>query len=141
MPADSNECGTRLVAPRPGQQGADTVDFRNGDEPTMAELDAMMDDAATAPTPAANPSKEAGARPAVTMTEKSDAGSADLVDKLGADALAGHATVPDQEGRTRETGQARSDEPRRLPVGAFGLARAHEGLIVSAAVVHDKFLF
>jgi ribonucleoside-diphosphate reductase alpha chain len=65
------------------------VDFRNTNE-----TDAMMNDgslfAVDAP-PAENPTleKEAGGSPAVAMTEKSDAGSADLVAKLGADALAG----------------------------------------------------
>ena len=54
----------------------------------MAEVEAAMadtttDDAAPAQT------KEAGAGPAVGMTDKTDPGSADLVEKMGADALAG----------------------------------------------------
>jgi ribonucleoside-diphosphate reductase alpha chain len=62
------------------------VDFRNGDEPAMAEVEAAVAEAV-----------EAGNSPAVTMNAKSDAGSANLVEQLGAavlqGALAGAATA------------------------------------------------
>jgi ribonucleoside-diphosphate reductase alpha chain len=78
------------------------VDFRNGNEadgmmgedfPVTAdtpEADASKASAQlAAPGRAANSkSKEAGNGPALAMTEKSDAGSAELVQKLGAEALA-----------------------------------------------------
>lgn len=67
------------------------MDFRNGEEPTMAEVEASLADSAEAETAAKAPrkaSKEAGEGPALPMTDKNDAGSAGLVEKLGAEALA-----------------------------------------------------
>ena len=56
----------------------------------MAEVEAMVEADSTAAEPAAKRSKkEAGSTPAVAMSEKSDAGSAELVATLGAQALAG----------------------------------------------------
>jgi len=76
------------------KQGAKQVDFRNGNDADMTEVDAVVarDDAvagAVAPdTKTTNrKAKEAGSRPAVPMAEKTDAGSADLVAKMGADAM------------------------------------------------------
>ena len=65
------------------------MDFRNGDEPAMADVEAAIAEAGHAPEA---PAMEAGGRPAVAMTEKSDAGSADLVEQLGAAALQGALT-------------------------------------------------
>ncbi len=61
------------------------MDFRSGEgaasgEGSLFEADAPAGEAAK---------KEAGAGPAVAMTDKTDAGSAELVEKLGAEALAG----------------------------------------------------
>ncbi|WP_296677312.1 ribonucleoside-diphosphate reductase subunit alpha [Novosphingobium sp.] len=58
----------------------------------MADLEAAMDETgiATGPAaPAAREQKEAGGSPAVAMADKTDAGSAELIDTLGAQALAG----------------------------------------------------
>lgn len=58
----------------------------------MAEVEASLADSAEAEGPTKAPrkaSKEAGEGPALPMTDKNDAGSAGLVEKLGAEALAG----------------------------------------------------
>ncbi len=61
------------------------MEFRNGDEPSMAEVEAAL--ASGDVKAKARSSKEAA--PAVAMSEKSDAGSEMLLAKLGAEALAG----------------------------------------------------
>ena len=50
----------------------------------MAEVEAALDETAAAATtaPSSSTKKEAGAGPAVTMADKTDAGSADLIDRL-----------------------------------------------------------
>lgn len=75
----------------------------------MAEVEAAMadtttDDAAPAQTPVQM--KEAGTGPAVGMTDKTDAGSADLVDRLGADALAGAMSTVAKAATPKEDSKA-----------------------------------
>jgi len=58
--------------------------------------------------------KEAGERPAVAMAEKSDAGSEDLVSRLGADALAGAVKTVAKAGRKED--DSKSVQPRRFTI-------------------------
>ncbi|MDR2858182.1 MAG: ribonucleoside-diphosphate reductase subunit alpha [Novosphingobium sp.] len=62
--------------------------------------------------PARDAVKEAGDSPAVAMTQKTDSGSADLVARLGAEALAGAATVAAAPGRE----DSRSIQARRFAI-------------------------
>ena len=68
------------------EQGQANVDFRNGDA-SVSDNDVMENVDLSETT-----SELREAQPALPMTEKSDAGSAALVDKLGAEALAGALT-------------------------------------------------
>jgi ribonucleoside-diphosphate reductase alpha chain len=61
------------------------VEFRNGNE---AEMDGAEAGLFAAEAPARARTKEAGGRPAVAMTQKTDSGSAELVARLGAEAMA-----------------------------------------------------
>jgi len=69
------------------------VDFRNGNDAEMTEADALtldetaVDVVAPAAKAANTKAKEAGSGPAVPMADKTDAGSADLVAKMTADAM------------------------------------------------------
>jgi len=66
------------------------VDFRNGAEPSMAEVEAALASGeASSAAPAKPAKKEAGKSPAVAMGETGDTGSAALVEQLGTQALAG----------------------------------------------------
>ncbi len=68
--------------------GGVNVDFRTGEE-TVSDSDVEMLDVGADARGAAPEVKEAGASPALPMSEKSDAGSEALVAKMGADALTG----------------------------------------------------
>ena len=65
------------------------MEFRNGNETDMDGAEASLF-AAEEPQSQikSGKTKEAGASPAVAMTQKTDAGEADLVAQLGAEALA-----------------------------------------------------
>ncbi|MCZ8172468.1 MAG: hypothetical protein O9272_12100, partial [Brevundimonas sp.] len=65
------------------------MEFRTGDEPTMAELDAMTTDA-----PVKAKKKEAGKDPAVSMADKGDLGSDALVAQAAAEAMVKAVTAP-----------------------------------------------
>ena len=71
------------------------VEFRNGDEPGMADIDTVLaeTDRVFAPKPRVSKAADHGPteRMALPMQDKSDPGSQDLVQQLGAAALAGAA--------------------------------------------------
>ena len=56
------------------------------------------------------------------------------------DPVARHLAVADQDGLTRQCRQARTDKPGRLVLHAMGFAVAGERFVVTAAVVHGRFL-
>ena len=68
--------------------GGVNVDFRTGEE-AVSDSDVEMLDVGTDAREAVPEVKEAGTSPALPMSEKSDAGSEELVAKMGADALTG----------------------------------------------------
>ena len=83
------------------------VEFRNGDEPGMADSEAALagNDVAMAPKPRVNKPAESvpTERMALPMQDKSDAGSQDLVQQLGEAALAGAmsaAAVPSDDSKS-----------------------------------------
>jgi ribonucleoside-diphosphate reductase alpha chain len=82
------------------------MEFRNGDEPTMAEIEAAM---AVNDTPVAQ-RKETGKRPAVAMAEKSETGSDALVMQAGAEAIAKAVVAAAQPE------DSKSVQPRRFEI-------------------------
>ena len=79
----------------------------------MAEMDAMLAEAESAAR--APKKKEAGARPAVPMTDKSNAGSDALVAEIGADVLA-KALADGIGGKGAEQDDSKSIQPRRFTI-------------------------
>ena len=70
------------------------MEYRNGDEPSMAELDAALASGDTAIAPKATTPKAEESKPAVAMANKTEPGSEALVEhvsveQLGAEALQG----------------------------------------------------
>jgi ribonucleoside-diphosphate reductase alpha chain len=96
LSADSNEYGTSRKGAGSHETGATYVDFRNGDEPTMADVDAAVMEAETIQTPARTPTREPEAK-AVAMTEKSDVGTEALVAAMSADVLVKAVAAPREE--------------------------------------------
>jgi ribonucleoside-diphosphate reductase alpha chain len=86
------------------------MDFRNGEEPVIGSDSDLFE--VDAPIKA----KDAGAGPAVTMAEKSDAGSADLVAQLGADALAGAVSAVAKAASTRKAENSKTIMERRFAI-------------------------
>ena len=117
----------------------------------MAEVEAAIadtttDDAAPAQVPAQM--KEAGAGPAVGMTDKTDAGSADLVDRLGADALAGAmSTVAKAAAAPKEDSKAinarrftiRTDDSRDALLTDFGKDTLDDRYLLPGEKYQDLF--
>jgi ribonucleoside-diphosphate reductase alpha chain len=96
------------------------VDFKSGDDRVSGDdvsggaEASLFGDAAPA-TASQTANQEAGASPAVAMTDKTDAGSSELVEKLGADALAGAlAGVMETAGRKKD--DSKSVQPRRFRI-------------------------
>ena len=85
------------------------MDFRIGDEAVSGSDVDTVDSEAVSPE-----AKEAGARPAVAMTEKTDAGSEQLVEKMGADALAG--AVKQVAAASRKGEDSKTVQPRRFVI-------------------------
>jgi ribonucleoside-diphosphate reductase alpha chain len=66
------------------------VDFKSGDDRVPGDdMSGTEAEIPLFPEARTDQTKEAGASPAVAMTDKTDAGSAELVEKLGAEAVAG----------------------------------------------------
>jgi ribonucleoside-diphosphate reductase alpha chain len=66
------------------------VDFKSGDDRVPGDdMSGTEAEIPLFPEARTDQTKEAGAGPAVAMTDKTDAGSAELVEKLGAEAVAG----------------------------------------------------
>ena len=81
------------------------VEFRSGDEPTMAEVDAI----AAADAPVKTKKKEAGSGPAVSMADKADLGSEALVAQAAAEAMVKAVAAPKHE-------DSKSVQPRRFGI-------------------------
>jgi len=96
------------------------VDFKSGDDRVSGDdvsggaEASLFGDAAPA-TASQTANQEAGASPAVAMTDKTDAGSSELVEKLGADALAG-ALAGVMETAARKKDDSKSVQPRRFRI-------------------------
>jgi len=98
------------------------VDFKSGDD-RVSDADLSSAEAETSlfgdgPAPgqdrAPAQAKEAGASPAVAMNDKTDAGSSELVEKLGAEALAG--AVAGVAKAARKEDDSKSVQPRRFTI-------------------------
>jgi ribonucleoside-diphosphate reductase alpha chain len=116
------------------------VDFRDGDALGTAEADAtmMQADVASAPVGAG---KEAGSRPAISMTEKSDAGSDALIAALGTEVLA-KAIAPQHE--DSKSVQARrytivTDESRDALLTLFGKDTLDDRYLLPGEKYQDLF--
>ena len=97
--------------------GGRPVDFRTGDDDVSGSdagiLEASTDVAGGVPD--IGPElKEAGARPAVPMTEKADAGSQALVEQMGAEALAGAMDAVAKAAKPPE--DSKTVQPRRFVI-------------------------
>jgi len=94
------------------------VDFKSGDDrlsgADVSDEAGLFADSAPAASPAGN--KEAGASPAVAMTDKTDAGSAELVEKLGAEALAGAVAGVAEAAKAAKVDDSKSVQPRRFTI-------------------------
>jgi len=77
--------------------GANCVDFRNDRDAEVDSADVGQEGADASPAPADK--KEKGNGPAVAMTDKSDSGSEQLVEQLGAQAVAGAVEAASQAAR------------------------------------------
>ena len=88
------------------------MDFRAGDEAVSEEGSLFPEEAGTSAASATGAARETGAGPAVAMTDKTDAGSAGLVENLGASALAG-AVASVAAARKDDS---KSVQPRRFAV-------------------------
>jgi ribonucleoside-diphosphate reductase alpha chain len=134
LPADSNECGTLPGLALPQNWGLNSMDFRTGTDSESGDLsglaepnsgltpdlhsgaesahggavDAAVADAAVARS-GSDSEKEAGTRPAVTMTEKNDIGTDALVAQIGAEIIANVAAAPQQD-------DSKSVHPRRFEI-------------------------
>jgi len=86
----------------------------SGDDVSGGAEASLFGDAAPA-TASQTANQEAGASPAVAMTDKTDAGSSELVEKLGADALAG-ALAGVMETAARKKDDSKSVQPRRFRI-------------------------
>jgi ribonucleoside-diphosphate reductase alpha chain len=96
------------------------VDFRSGDDKVsgadVSDEATLFADSAPAAAGQAT-SKEAGASPAVAMTEKTDAGSTQLVEQLGAEALAGAlAGTLANAGKAAAINDSKSVQARRYTI-------------------------
>ena len=85
------------------------MEFRSGDEPTMADLDAIVATNNTADAPVPSKKKEAGEGPAVGMTDKVDTGSEALVAQAAAEAMAQAIAAPAGD-------DSKSIQPRRFTI-------------------------
>jgi len=98
------------------------VDFKSGDDRVSdadlssaeAETSLFGDGPALGQDRAPAQAKEAGASPAVAMNDKTDAGSSELVEKLGAEALAG--AVAGVAKAARKEDDSKSVQPRRFTI-------------------------
>jgi len=89
------------------------VDFKSGDDRVASDDVAAGEAEASLFAETAPAAKEAGASPAVTMTDKTDAGSAGLVDQLGAEALAGALAGA---AKAAKKDDSKSVQPRRFTI-------------------------
>jgi ribonucleoside-diphosphate reductase alpha chain len=115
------------------------VDFRNTNE-----TDEMMDEGSLFAADAAPTlEKEAGESPAVPMTEKSDAGSVDLVAKLGADALAGVVKAATPKEDSKAIAERRftivTDESRDALLTEFGKDTLDDRYLLPGEKYQDLF--
>ena len=127
------------------------MDFRNSNETdeTMSEGSLFAMGAASEGSAADTVlEKEAGASPAVTMTERSDAGSAelvaqDLVQKLGAQALAGAMKAPANKDDSKAIAERRftirTDDARDALLTDFGKDTLDDRYLLPGEKYQDLF--